>query len=261
MGWKNDVLEATVPFAIEPNVKNAQKAKYKAKDVVFLADIGASYGAKTLTEVKPLIKTQLTGQNVGLIAVTPQLAGKADKVASKVMDMEKAMGDNLKEIVFNGNSYDTDAFIIQATTKDNQVNTELLDKNLKTKPDTRPATVVLPMQIKVNITGCAWKSVAVKGSPPSTAALINTTSPLVKPTIAPPKAPSKIPANAIGIKLKLRVTPSIGIALAKSCKTITNAIKMPRIATFFAEKNLLFIITSNQISFRISVAKKYYSPY
>ena len=128
---KNDVLEATVPFAIEPNVKNAQKAKYKAKDVVFLADIGASYGAKTLTEVKPLIKTQLTGQNVGLIAVTPQLAGKADKVASKVMDMEKAMGDNLKEIVFNGNSYDTDAFIIQATTKDNQVNTELLDKNLK----------------------------------------------------------------------------------------------------------------------------------
>ena len=128
---KKDVLEATVPFAVEPHATNKSKGKYKDKDVVVLADLGSAVGAEKLTAAKPLIKTQLSGENVGLIAVTPSLEGKIEKVASKVMDMEKAMGKNLKEVVFNGNAYDSSEFVIQASTKDNQVNTELLDKNLK----------------------------------------------------------------------------------------------------------------------------------
>ncbi|MBR1942794.1 hypothetical protein IJ843_03555 [bacterium] len=128
---KKDVLDATVPFATEPHVSGRKdKGKYTAKDISLMADLATAYGSKKLDEAKPLIKTQLSGQNVALIAVTPSLEGKADKVASKVLDMEKAMGNNLKEIVFNGNQYDTSEFVIKASTKDNQVNTELLDKNL-----------------------------------------------------------------------------------------------------------------------------------
>lgn len=128
---KKDVLDVTTSFAVEPKKNNKNVGKYKDKEIVFMADVATAYGTDKLNEAKPLIKTQLSGQNVALIAVTPELSGKIDKVSSKVMDMEKAMGDNLKEIVFNGNAYDTSEFVIQASTKDNQVNTELLDKNLK----------------------------------------------------------------------------------------------------------------------------------
>ena len=128
---KKDVLDVTTTFAVEPKKNHKNVGKYKDKEVVFLADIATTYGSEKLQEAKPLIKTQLSGQNVALIAVTPTLEGKIDKVSSKVLDMEKAMGNNLKEIVFNGNAYDTNEFVIQASTKDNQINTELLDKNLK----------------------------------------------------------------------------------------------------------------------------------
>ena len=127
---KKDVLDATVPFATEPSKNKSGLGKYKAQDISLMADLAGTMGADKLSDAKPLIKTQLSGQNVALIAVTPSLYGKADKVASKVLDMEKAMGDNLKEIVFNGNQYDTEEFVIKAATKDNQLNTELLDKNL-----------------------------------------------------------------------------------------------------------------------------------
>ena len=128
---KKDVLEATVPFATEPAKDKTNVGKYKAKELTLMADLASTMGADKLTAAKPLIKTQLSGQNVALIAVTPALEGKADKIASKVLDMENAMGKNLKEVVFNGNAYDTSAYVIKASSKDNQVNTELLDKNLK----------------------------------------------------------------------------------------------------------------------------------
>ncbi len=128
---KKDVLDATVPFAVESKKDNRNVGKYADKDLVTMADVATAVGAEKLTEAKPLIKTQLSGENVAIIACTPALEGKTDKVASKVLDMEKAMGDNLKEIVFNGNAYDTSEYLIQASTKDNQINTELLDKNLK----------------------------------------------------------------------------------------------------------------------------------
>ena len=125
-----NTLDAVVPFAAEPSSVKPNKAKYKDKEIVMLADVADFYSADKVKEAKPLIKTQLSGENVALIAVTPQLNGKIDKVASKVLDMEKAMGTKLKEVVFNGNQYDTNEFVIKASTKDNQVNTELLDKNL-----------------------------------------------------------------------------------------------------------------------------------
>ena len=128
---QKDVLDTTVPFAVEPAKNKPNKGKYQDKEVVFLADVATTFGAEKLESAKPLIKTQLSGQNVGSIAVTPALNGKIDKVASKVLDMEKAMGNNLKQIVFNANVYDTNEYTIQAVTKDNQLNTELLDKNLK----------------------------------------------------------------------------------------------------------------------------------
>ena len=128
---KKDVLEATVPFATEPAKNNQKTGKYKDKEVVLMADLASAMGAEKLSDAKPLIKTQLSGQNVALIAYTPALEGKADKISSKVLDMENAMGNNLKEIVFNGDAYDTSAYVIKAASKDNQVNTELLDKNLK----------------------------------------------------------------------------------------------------------------------------------
>ncbi len=126
-----DTLDTMVTFATEPkSEKRKDVAKYKSQDVVLLADVADAYGVDKLKAAKPLVKTQLTGQNVALISVTPQLEGKIEKVASKVLDMEKAMGDKLKEVVFNGNEYDSDAFVIKASTKDRQINTELLDKNL-----------------------------------------------------------------------------------------------------------------------------------
>lgn len=129
---KQDVLDATVPFATAVSKKSKNIGKYKDKEVVFLADVAETSpkGVEKLNAAKPLIKTQLSGENVGLIAATPRLEGKVDKIASKVLDMENAMGSNLKQIVFNGDSYDTDQYLIQASTKDNQLNTELLDKNL-----------------------------------------------------------------------------------------------------------------------------------
>ena len=123
---KTDVLNAMVPYAKEPGAR-VDRGKYTHKDLMLMAD---NCKAEQLNAAKPLIKTQLSGENVAIMALTPALEGKLDKAASKVMDMEKAMGKNLKEVVFDGNVYDTNSFVIKASTKNNELNTEMLDKDL-----------------------------------------------------------------------------------------------------------------------------------
>ena len=123
---KTDVWNAMVPYAKEPSAR-VDRGKYNHKDLMLMAD---NCSAEQLNAAKTLIKTKLTGENVAVMALTPALEGKLDKAASKVMDMEKAMGNNLKEVVFDGDVYDTKSFLIKAATKDNQLNTEMLDKDL-----------------------------------------------------------------------------------------------------------------------------------
>lgn len=123
---KTDVLNAMVPYAKEPGAR-VDRGKYTHKDLMLMAD---NCNAEQLKAAKPLIKTQLSGENVAVMALTPSLEGKLDKAASKVMDMEKAMGKNLHEVVFDGNVYDTNSFVIKASTKNNELNTEMLDKDL-----------------------------------------------------------------------------------------------------------------------------------
>ena len=123
---KTDVLNAMVPYAKEPSAR-VDRGKYNHKDLMLMAD---NCSAEQLNAAKTLIKTKLSGENVAVMALTPALEGKLDKAASKVMDMEKAMGNNLKEVVFDGDVYDTKSFLIKAATKDNQLNTEMLDKDL-----------------------------------------------------------------------------------------------------------------------------------
>ena len=115
------------PYAKEPSSVKTGKGKYAHKELMLMAD---NCNAKQLDAAKPLIKTQLSGENVAVMALTPALEGKIDKAASKVMDMEKAMGKNLAEIVFDGDVYDQGSFLIKAATKDNQLNTEMVDKDL-----------------------------------------------------------------------------------------------------------------------------------
>ena len=103
------VLENMVPFATAVD-KSGKGSKYKSKEVSMLADVGSIYGPRVLNAAKPLIKTQLSGENVALIAVTPRLTKNADKVASKVLDMENALGKNLKDIVFTGDTYDENSY-------------------------------------------------------------------------------------------------------------------------------------------------------
>ncbi len=124
---KVDVLNSMVPFAKEPSAVKTGKGKYSHKEIMLMAD---NCSAKQLDAAKPLIKTQLSGENVAIMALTPALEGKIDKAASKVMDMEKAMGKNLAQVVFDGDVYDKSSFLIKAATKDNQLNTEMLDKDL-----------------------------------------------------------------------------------------------------------------------------------
>ncbi len=123
---KTDVLNAMVPYAKEPGAR-VDRGKYTHKDLMLMAD---NCNAEQLKAAKPLIKTKLSGENVAIMALTPSLEGKLDKAASKVMDMEKAMGKNLHEVVFDGNVYDTNSFVIKASTKNNELNTEMLDKDL-----------------------------------------------------------------------------------------------------------------------------------
>ena len=52
---------------------------------------------------------------------------------------------------------------------------------------------------------------------------MNVMSPETSPSAPPPHIPKKIPASTIGIRLKFSVIPNIGIALAKSCNTMTSA--------------------------------------
>ena len=124
---KTDVLNSMVPYAKEPSSVKTGKGKYAHKELMLMAD---NCNAKQLDAAKPLIKTQLSGENVAVMALTPALEGKIDKAASKVMDMEKAMGKNLAEIVFDGDVYDQGSFLIKAATKDKQLNTEMVDKDL-----------------------------------------------------------------------------------------------------------------------------------
>ena len=123
---KTDVLNAMVPYAKEPSAR-VDRGKYNHKDLMLMAD---NCSAEQLNAAKTLIKTKLSGENVAVMALTPALEGKIDKAASKVMDMEKAMGKNLAQVVFDGDVYDTKSFLIKAATKDNQLNTEMLDKDL-----------------------------------------------------------------------------------------------------------------------------------
>ena len=123
------VLDTMVPYATAVD-KSGKGSKYKPKEVSTLADVGSIYGPRKLNAVKPLVKTQLSGENVALIALTPNLSKNADKVASKVLDMENAIGNNLKQIVFSGDTYDEKAYLIQASTKDNKITSEMLDKDL-----------------------------------------------------------------------------------------------------------------------------------
>ena len=123
---KTDVLNAMVPYAKEPSAR-VDRGKYNHKDLMLMAD---NCSAEQLNAAKTLIKTKLSGENVAVMALTPALEGKLDKAASKVMDMEKAMGKNLHEVVFDGNVYDTNSFVIKASTKNNELNTEMLDKDL-----------------------------------------------------------------------------------------------------------------------------------
>lgn len=125
-----DILDAMVPYVIEPSVRPT-KGKYRTSELEMLMDVGRRVGSDKLKEAQPLIRTALSGENIAVIASTPALYGRMNQVTEKVVDMQRAMGANLKQLVFNGNLYNKEEFVVQAATRDNQINTELLDKDLK----------------------------------------------------------------------------------------------------------------------------------
>ncbi len=128
---KKDILDAVIPFATEPAKDKNNTSKYKSFELAEMADFAASKGVERLNRVKPLIKTQLSGDNVLSIAASSRCKDKIDKIASKVLDMENVVGNNLEETSFGLNNYDTKSYVINVCTKDDQVYTEILDEDFK----------------------------------------------------------------------------------------------------------------------------------
>ena len=138
-----DTLEALVPFATasKKNENNKTIAKYSPRALMGLAF--AASDAKQIKQAQVLVQTNLSGENIAALVLKPELNNKFDKIANKVLDMEKVAGENLKKISFLPDNYDKSAYTIEAITKDNHIKTELLDKNLK-----RRAIEELSMQKK-----------------------------------------------------------------------------------------------------------------
>ena len=138
-----DTLEALVPFATasKKNENNKTIAKYSPRALMGLAF--AASDAKQIKQAQILVQTNLSGENIAALVLKPELNNKFDKIANKVLDMEKVAGENLKKISFLPDNYDKSAYTIEAITKDNHIKTELLDKNLK-----RRAIEELSMQKK-----------------------------------------------------------------------------------------------------------------
>ena len=125
-----EIIDALVPFALEPS-KNGNGSKYQSFELMRFALAAQNNGVENFVKAQPLIKTSLECDNINDIVAIPALRGKMDKVAAKVLDMEKAFGENLKKISFNQDVYNNKEYLIQAESKDKTVKTELLDGKLK----------------------------------------------------------------------------------------------------------------------------------
>ena len=125
-----DILDAMIPYASEP-CDNGQGMKYDLFDIMKFSCTAKDIGADKFVNAKPLIKTKLSRDNIIDIVSNPALQGKMNKVALKVLDMQKVFGDNLKNITFNKNTYNNKEYTIQVETFDKQINTELLDSKLQ----------------------------------------------------------------------------------------------------------------------------------
>jgi len=113
----NNVIAVSYPELIE---------KYSSEDLKEFKDLNP----KQLSFVKQLSQTKLCAENIAAVAEKSTMP-QVKKITSKVLDMEKACGDNnLDSIYITRDSYDSKAFVISAIQKDNVIMSELLDENL-----------------------------------------------------------------------------------------------------------------------------------
>ena len=128
---KKDVMDAVIPFVIEPSPKDGKHAKYYQYQITEMIDAAKEIGVKKVIEAQNLIKTPLDGNTITDIIKDEHLNGKIKKIAVKVSDMEKAVGaDNIDEIEFKNNTYNQKEYTIQVKTKDKKVLSELLDQKM-----------------------------------------------------------------------------------------------------------------------------------
>ena len=77
-----------------------------------------------LKNAKPLTKTSLPVKNIVLLAQTPKIAD-TQKIADKVLEMEKTVGNKLDLIEFSRDNYEKDAYIVTSRTTDNIIKKEM----------------------------------------------------------------------------------------------------------------------------------------
>ena len=100
--------------------------KYSGKEMMNFND---NLTFEQLTEAKPLTKTSLSAKNIVLLAQTPNIPA-TQKIADKVLEMEKMVGNKLQAVEFTKDKYEKDAYVITAKTTENVTKKELLNKNL-----------------------------------------------------------------------------------------------------------------------------------
>ena len=100
--------------------------KYSGKEMM---NMNYNLTFEQLKNAKPLTKTSLPVKNIVLLAQTPKIAD-TQKIADKVLEMEKTAGNKLDLIEFSRDNYEKDAYIVTARTTDNIIKKEMLDKNL-----------------------------------------------------------------------------------------------------------------------------------
>lgn len=127
--YPQDLLNAIVPFAVAKS-KNDKKPKYSRDELSLLYFIGKKRGVKNLVDAQSLINTSLSTKNIIELATLPDFHNKKDLIVSKILETEKMFGDNLSNITFSKNTYNNSEYEIRVSTKDNQLNIHLFDKNL-----------------------------------------------------------------------------------------------------------------------------------
>ncbi len=110
------------------DTKNSKgENKYSGKEIM---NFNNNLTFEQLQLAKPLTKTSLSVKNIVSVAQTPKIPA-SDKIADKVLEMEKNVGDKLVSVDFTRDKYEKDAYVITAKTSENTTKTELLNKNLE----------------------------------------------------------------------------------------------------------------------------------